>query len=240
MEFLNINNKKTEEKFILIFKGFIFFFGLIYTTLLFPSTTNAGLFSFMAGATGDKVSAKVIDSSTSSNSQNMLVLQAAVNRDPNPNKSTGEGPLVSRNALVAEIGPSGTASEVDQETTNTQISLYVVHDGDTLSKIANMFKVSVNTIMWANDLDQGEGLQEGQKLIILPISGIKYTVKKGDTIRGIVKKYQTDLNEVLQFNGLTLSSMISPGDVIDTYLSTGKIVSEVVQIGAQSQLASLK
>lgn len=39
---------------------------------------------------------------------------------------------------------------------------------------------------------------------------------------------------------LRAASQLSPGDVIDTYLSTGKIVSEVVQIGAQSQLASLK
>jgi LysM repeat protein len=214
MEFLNINNKKLTEKFTLIFKRTVFFFGLMYIAISFPSTTNAGVFSFLIGETNEKVSAKVIDGSSSSNSQNMLVLQASVNRDPNPNKSTGEGPLMSRNALVAEIGPSGTASDVDQEATNTQISLYVVHEGDTLMKIANMFKVSVNTIMWANDLDRGEELKEGQKLIILPISGIKYTVKKGDTIRGIVSKYQSDLNEVLQFNGLTLSSMISPGDVI--------------------------
>jgi LysM repeat protein len=213
MQFLNKYNIKLTKKSTLIIKGSVFLLGLTYMSVSSPSVTNAGIFSFLAKENDEKVLAKVVDSSTSSNSQNMPVLQAVVNRDPNPNK-TIDGPLVSRNALVAEIGPAGTVSDIDQETTNTQISLYVVHEGDSLLKIANMFKVSVNTIVWANDLNKNEQLQQGQKLIILPISGIKYTVKKGDTIRGIVSKYKTDLDEVLQFNGLTLSTLISPGDTI--------------------------
>jgi murein DD-endopeptidase MepM/ murein hydrolase activator NlpD len=121
---------------------------------------------------------------------------------------------VSGNVLVAEIGPSGTVSDIEKENSNSQSSLYVVREGDTLQEIANMFDVTANTIIWANDIDKNSVLREGQKLVILPISGIRYTIKKGDTIRGIVSKHKTDLNEVLKYNDLTLASPISPGEII--------------------------
>jgi murein DD-endopeptidase MepM/ murein hydrolase activator NlpD len=176
-----------------------------------PETAHAGLFSFLSG---DTASAKAPEAQNVTNSQNMLVLQAVVNNEPNPNKSSNDNLEISGNALIAsDITPSGTIVEDDDEIT-TQISLYVVRDGDTLAKIADMFNVTVNTIIWANDLDRNPVLQKDQKLIILPVSGVKYTVKPGDTVKNIVKKYKSDLEEVLKFNDLTISSVINPGDVI--------------------------
>lgn len=207
-------------------------FLLISLPILYPKTVNAGLFSFLSNITGDEVSAKTIDIQTAPNSQNISVLQAAVNYDPNPNKSSDSIAMISGNALVAEIGPSGTVSDIENENTNTQISLYTVRKDDTLSDIAKMFDVSVNTIIWANNLERNTAIKEGDTLIILPISGIKYTVKRGDTIKGIAVKYKSDLNEILLYNDLTLSSVLTPGDVIiipdaepDANLTTKTILS---------------
>jgi murein DD-endopeptidase MepM/ murein hydrolase activator NlpD len=98
--------------------------------------------------------------------------------------------------------------------TNTQISLYTVRPGDNLSTIAEMFNVSVSTIMWANDISKASSIQPGQTLIILPVSGIKYTIKKGDTIRGIVASHKADLEEVLNYNGMSLNSTLVVGETI--------------------------
>lgn len=190
------------------------FFIIISSLVLYPGAANAGLFSFISDLTSDNVSAETLKTANVSNSQNMLVLSAVVNSDPNPYKTEDDNLIVSGNALVAEIGPSGTASEVDDQESSTLISLYTVREGDTLSKIAQMFKVTTNTIIWANDLDRNPVLQKDQKLIILPISGIKYSVKKGDTIKGISSRYKSDLNEILQYNDLTLASTINVGDII--------------------------
>jgi murein DD-endopeptidase MepM/ murein hydrolase activator NlpD len=143
----------------------------------------------------------------------MALLQAAVNIDPNPHKVDDYTPLAYGNALVAEIGPQGTVSEVKDNVT-TEISLYTVRAGDTLSQIAEMFGVSVNTIIWANELGNKPVIKEGQKLVILPITGIRYTVKKGDTIKGIVNKYKSNLEEVLGYNDLSLDSTLAVGSVI--------------------------
>lgn len=177
-------------------------------------TAHAGLFSFISDLAGDKVSADTLDVPNTSNSQNMAVLVAVTNSDLNPYRTESDTHIMSGNVLVAEIGPSGTASEVDIQENNTQISLYTVHEGDTLSKIAEMFGVTVNTIIWANDLGSAPILRKDQKLIILPISGLKYVIKKGDTIKGIVLRHKADLEEVLQFNGLTINSTLIAGETI--------------------------
>jgi murein DD-endopeptidase MepM/ murein hydrolase activator NlpD len=213
MQFLSKKNKNSIN-YKLSFYGVALMSVLVVSTYISqPRTANAGLFSFISDLTTDKASAKIIDLPPAVTSQNMSLLQAAVNVDPNPHKTDGYTPLAYGNALVAEIGPQGTAAEV-VDNVSTEISLYTVHAGDTLSQIAEMFGVSVNTIIWANELGKNPVIREGQQLVILPITGIKYTVKKGDTIRGIVLKYKSNLEEVLLYNDLTLNSTLAVGDVI--------------------------
>ncbi|MES3031442.1 MAG: peptidoglycan DD-metalloendopeptidase family protein [Patescibacteria group bacterium] len=185
----------------------------IFITFSSPSTAHAGLFSFIEDWTADEASAKTLGASPAINSQNMALLQAPINSNPNASATVFDDPVVSGSAFVAEIGPAGTVAEVE-ERISTQISLYTVRDGDTLSGIAQMFGVSVNTILWANDLPKGSAIKNGQTLVILPITGIRYTVKRGDTIKGIVLKYKANLEEVLEYNDLTVSSTIVVGDVI--------------------------
>jgi len=88
-----------------------------------------------------------------------------------------------------------------------------VRSGDTLGEIAEMYGVSVNTIVWANNL-KSKTLKEGQELVILPISGVKHTVKSGDTLQSLANKYKADLDDVLSYNGLTENSKIAVGEVI--------------------------
>lgn len=190
---------------------FIFF--SVFVAFSSPSTAHAGLFSLIEDWGADEASAKTFDLPSSVNSQNMAILQAPVNSNPNANATIFNDPVVSGNALVAEIGPGGTLTEVE-ERISTQISLYTVRDGDTLSKIAQMFGVSVNTIIWANDLPKNPEIRNGQTLVILPITGIRYTIKKGDTIQAIALKYKADLQEVLEYNDLALTSRLFVGDVI--------------------------
>ena len=96
---------------------------------------------------------------------------------------------------------------------NDQISTYVVHKGDTLSEIATMFGVSINTIKWSNDLTSNT-LKENQVLVILPISGISHIVKDGETINSIAKQYGSDLQEILAFNNLKIGDSLVLGSSI--------------------------
>lgn len=213
MKFLLKLLTNTPKYSDLLLKAMFVIAFIIIPSFFHTKTAEAAFFSFMADMMGGRVSASTVDDSNSINSQNIALLHAVINSDPNPNKSNTDGPIALGNALVAEIGPAGTASEVEDESSN-QISLYTVKSGDNLSKIAKMFSVSVNTIIWANGLGKNPTIKEGDTLVILPISGIKYAVKKGDTIKGIVLRYKADLDEVLQYNNLTLASTLTIGDTI--------------------------
>ena len=130
------------------------------------------------------------------------VLAAATNYDPNPNKGLSDFQTISDNALVAHSGPAGSLVDVASSTPSDRISVYVVRQGDTLSDIATMYHVSVNTIIWANDLKNARDVHPGDTLIILPVSGIEHTVVKGDTFKSLAKKFGADAEEIAQYNGL--------------------------------------
>lgn len=124
-------------------------------------------------------------------------------------------------ALYTDAGPSGTAAEVEERPSSTQISIYTVHPGDTLSEIAQMFDVSVKTIIWANDLQNGK-IAPGQVLVILPITGIRHTVLKGETLASITKKYKGDADEIMQYNDIELGEALAVGTTI--IIPDGEIV----------------
>lgn len=120
----------------------------------------------------------------------------------------------SGSALLAYSGPSGTLADVVNAPPPDRISLYVVREGDTISEIGNMFGVSVNTIVWANDLTSTRDIHPGQQLVILPVSGVEHKVVKGDTLKSIAKKYKSDATEIAQYNGLDANATLAVGSTV--------------------------
>ncbi len=150
------------------------------------------------------------------NSQNVPLLEASPNPEPKAS-ATSSDPVIDDSALVADTGPAGTADDVnnDESAASDQISIYVVHKGDTIAQVAAMYDVSVNTILYANDLKKGQALTEGQTLIILPVTGVRYTIKKGDNLASIAKKFGlTDSGDIQDFNDITDSSTLSIGQTL--------------------------
>jgi murein DD-endopeptidase MepM/ murein hydrolase activator NlpD len=147
----------------------------------------------------------------SRNSQTIELLEGYTNTNP-----TGVGGsilAVVDNSALESVGEESGAF-VDTGVSGTgQISTYVVRKGDTLSGIADMFGVSVNTIIWANDI-KNNTIKEGQELVILPITGVRHVVKSGESLKSIVTKYKADLEDILAYNNLDSTSKIKAGDII--------------------------
>jgi len=179
----------------------------------FPVAADASVISFFSNIfSNEDIKQEVLLAET--NSQNIALLQAVPNSDPNAAKGGGDITIVEDEALLSETGPSGTAADIEEGSSDGMISTYIAQKGDSISSIAKMFNVSVSTIEWANDLKSGSHIKEGQALIILPISGVKYTVKSGDNLKKIVAKYKGDIEEVLQYNNLSLDSQLAVGETI--------------------------
>jgi murein DD-endopeptidase MepM/ murein hydrolase activator NlpD len=150
---------------------------------------------------------------STANSQNVALLQAAIHLDPNPAKGGGDTTIIG-DALLPDSGPLGTAVDIKDSPSSDQISVYVVREGDSLSQIAEMFQVSVNTIRWANDLGRTGTIKPDDTLVILPVTGIKHSVAAGDTIEKIAAKYKASAEEISVYNGIDLTSKLTTGSVV--------------------------
>ncbi len=177
-----------------------------------PYVANASILSAISDFFRIK-SHKTEEMVADSNSQNLPLLQSAVNFDLNAAVGGGDITVVGNEALVSESGPSGTLADINETVNTGQISKYVVRKGDTLGSIAKMYGVTTNTIIWANNITSNT-VKEGQSLVILPVSGTIHTVAKGDTLLSIAKKYKADAGEISQFNDLNSNSLLAIGDTI--------------------------
>lgn len=130
------------------------------------------------------------------------------------------------------LAPDTTFSSGAFKPTNDQIATYVVREGDTLSEISNMFGVSMKTIMWANDMTS-KTVQPGETLVILPVSGVKHKVSKGDTISTIAKKYKGDADEIAEFNHMDLDDPLVIG--MEIIIPDGEVV-----VGASASSGSAR
>lgn len=95
---------------------------------------------------------------------------------------------------------------------------YIVQKGDTLYGISKRFNTSVQSIKELNNI-KNNTISIGQSLKIAnnndsnPLECIVYTVKKGDNLYNISKKYNTTVDEIKRYNNLK-SNLLNIGDRI--------------------------
>lgn len=102
-------------------------------------------------------------------------------------------------STVVSYNPSDTAlSTVISSKPRDKMVDYKVVEGDTLASIAQKFGVSVDTIKWANDMDD-DMITPDDILKIPPVTGVVHKVASGDNIYTIAKKYNTSAQNIVNF-----------------------------------------
>mgnify|MGYP005844013151 FL=1 len=84
-----------------------------------------------------------------------------------------------------------------------RLTTHVVAENETIATIAEKYNISVQTILWANNLEEDSVVHPGKVLTILPVSGILHSVRPGETIDEIAWKYKSDVRAIVDFNQLT-------------------------------------
>ena len=141
--------------------------------------------------------------------------------------------LFAENPIDSDAGVANTGAQfivVDGDSllnTNNPLSnvvptregalIYKVQRGDTLSRIAANFGISLNTLLWANENIQKTGLAPGKEIVVLPINGVLHHVQEGETLEGIASQYGISIRRILTANPAftpskieTVSSIIIP------------------------------
>lgn len=125
------------------------------------------------------------------------------------------------NNMLGFVGADHTPS-LETQSTRTSIEYYVVQKGDTLGGISQEFGVSLNTLLWANQLTLSSYIRPGDKLAILPVSGVMHTVKKGDTLARVASSYNAEEEKIIEFNNLADAGSLQIGQVL--VVPDGKII----------------
>lgn len=196
--------------------------------LLVPLSVHAGVFNTFIDLFAEEVVAQVVPDSVDHSALNTPLLSSKAS--PEAHKAIGGADIFYEDGVLVSTGPIGEDEISASKMSNGEISVYVVREGDSLSQIADMYGVTVNTIMWANSISKATGIKKGDSLVILPIVGVRHTVAKGETLNSIVKKYGADLDEVLEYNNLTSVDDLAVGDELmipggELHSSTKKVAS---------------
>ncbi len=124
-------------------------------------------------------------------------------------------PTLSGSALLKPNPASGAGAPL---VAKRDIEVYKVRAGDTVARIAGAYGVDVNTILWENNLSAASYIRPDQELRILPVSGVHHTIKDGETISSIAKKYgltePEDIETILEYNEIEIEDHIFPGEKI--------------------------
>lgn len=119
-----------------------------------------------------------------------------------------------------------TPSPTPTPTPTPSITSYTVKSGDTLSRIASSFGVTVSSIQQLNNMGSSTTIRVGQVLQIPTGTSSPspspsptptqrtYTVKSGDTLIGIARRFGVTTTAISQLNNLTNANSIRVGQVL--------------------------
>jgi membrane-bound lytic murein transglycosylase D len=124
-------------------------------------------------------------------------------------------PASSHTAVIRQIAKAGKPKTSGGQT-------YVVKKGDTFFNVSKRFAVSRNNIASWNGISPNSSLRLGQKLVIKggggqqlasasPTRLIRYTVKRGDSLMQLSRKFGVSLGDLRKSNPLAGDKGLRPG-----------------------------
>lgn len=148
--------------------------------------------------------------------------------------NTSVSDIVSLNPIIKNpnlIYPGWNLKIITNTSSNTVTSTYyIVKKGDNLTQIAKKFGTTVYSIVNLNNIKNPNLIYPNQRLIIsvkysstssnINYSGenscgkILYTVKRGDTLSYLAKKYKSSVSDITKINNISNPNLIYAGQVI--------------------------
>lgn len=131
--------------------------------------------------------------------------------DPEAKEEIESKNIIKDKGIIVAVGGGSPVKDPEED---GGVKMYTVESGDTLGSIAEKNNVSVNTILWANDISNADSIMPGDTLFVLSVTGIKYAVKSGDNIDSIANKFKAEKEKIIAFNDLPANGDLNVGEEI--------------------------
>ncbi len=130
------------------------------------------------------------------------------------------GVSYSKDKSLAATSTEKSKSPSPTPQTNPTTREHTVKKGETLTNIAMQYEISVSELMKANNLNNPHNIKAGTRICIPSSKDLKggssstivHTVRPGDTLWAIARKYGVNQEELMRVNSLNKRSKIMPGD----------------------------
>jgi surface antigen/LysM repeat protein len=106
---------------------------------------------------------------------------------------------------TGSIRPNADIALNRDRTGLNELISYTVEQGDSFSRIADKFNISINSILWANNFSKNSILKPGMNIKIPPVSGLVYTVQAWETLQKISEKFAVDASKIADQNRLLVT-----------------------------------
>lgn len=109
------------------------------------------------------------------------------------------------------------------ESNSTGKTYYTIKRGDSLWRISRRYGVSVQNIIYWNNIKNPNLIYPGQRLILYgnysnsDSENVYYTVQRGDNLWRIARRYRTCARRIASLNGITNPNLIYPGQILKIY-----------------------
>ncbi|MCW4384266.1 LysM peptidoglycan-binding domain-containing protein [Salinibacterium sp. SYSU T00001] len=146
-------------------------------------------------------------------------------RTPSHLRDSARSAFASVSHAPAHASPT-PAGQFATASTYSGPATYTVQSGDSVSGIAGRFGLSTASVLAMNGLGWKSVIHPGQVLVLAksagPVAaaplasaaGSSYTISRGDTISGIAATFRVSVQSILSANGLSMGSIIYPGQRI--------------------------
>lgn len=180
------------------------------TNVVAQNDSNGFLSGYFQNESGDATLSKrkIAAQASKKDSLSLVPLASASTKvDPDEKDTVLSVADMSVGSQNSQIVASSTGMMKDPEE-DGGVSIYTVKEGDTVSGIAAKNLITVNTILWANDLENVDAIKPGDQIFILPVAGVTHIVQDGESIDAIAQKYHADKERIIAFNELPANGEI--------------------------------
>lgn len=84
-----------------------------------------------------------------------------------------------------------------------RVVTHVVRAGETLSSIAQQYRIDVSTIQAANRLRDVDTIRIGEQLSILTVDGVLHRVQAGESLWDIARRFGVEMDKIIEANNLS-------------------------------------
>ena len=94
----------------------------------------------------------------------------------------------------------------------------IAKNGDTLLKLSKQYGVPLKELLYKNNFNDANKIIDGETIVIPTRknnrNGLKYIVKKGDTLYSISMRYNVKIKDIISINNLETDSILKPNQII--------------------------